>query len=69
MILKFLLIKNLCIDFFDKNFCDKYNDMTWSNKTCHESLDYKWDDKIKYTLLKNPGLFVMFDKNKIKTNF
>jgi len=35
-----------CIDFVDKNFCDKY-DMIWSNKTCHNSLDFEWKDPIK----------------------
>jgi hypothetical protein len=42
-------INKECIDFVDKNFCDKYN-MKWSNKTCHHQLDYVWIDPIKITL-------------------
>jgi len=33
-----------CIDFVDKKICDKYK-MTWSNRTCHNPLDYVWVDK------------------------
>jgi hypothetical protein len=35
-----------CIDFVNKNWCDKYK-MTWVNKTCQQPLDYKWIDPIK----------------------
>jgi len=38
-------INKECIDFVDKQFCNKYN-MIWSDKTCHDKLDYKWIDKI-----------------------
>jgi hypothetical protein len=32
-----------CIDFVDKDFCDKYN-MDWKNKTCNEPYeDFKYD--------------------------
>lgn len=34
-----------CIDFVTKDYCDKYN-MTWSDKTCHNQLDFQWVDKI-----------------------
>jgi hypothetical protein len=41
-----------CIDFVDKNFCDKYN-MTWSNKTCQHPLEFEWKDPIKIILPSN----------------
>jgi len=39
-------INKECIDFVDKEFCDKYK-MVWSNKTCHDPLDYNWIDTNK----------------------
>jgi hypothetical protein len=54
-----------CIDFVDKNKCENYNkissnyllpnkinNMIWSNKTCHDHLDYKWIDKINLNINK-----------------
>ena len=45
-------INKECIDFVDKQLCDKYN-MTWSNKTCNEALDFKWEDPINISIDKN----------------
>jgi len=52
-----------CIDFVDKEYCDKYK-MIWSNKTCRDPFEYKWIDRIKFTkpIPKDDGSFVMFDK-------
>ncbi len=55
-------INKECIDFVDKNFCNKYR-MTWSAKTCHQPLEYTWIDPIKIELpSKKPtdGTFKMF---------
>jgi len=38
-------INKECIDFVNKPFCDKYK-MIWSDKTCHQPLEYKWIDPI-----------------------
>ena len=56
-------INKECIDFVDKNYCDKYK-MVWSAKTCNDSLDYKWIDRIKFNkpTPKNDGSYIMFDK-------
>jgi hypothetical protein len=52
-----------CIDFVDQDYCKKFN-MTWSNKTCHDPLDFKWVDRInlKVPKLKGDGKYVMFDQ-------
>lgn len=52
-----------CIDFVQQDFCKKYN-MTWSEKSCHDPLDYLWIDRINLKLpkLKDDGKFIMFDK-------
>ncbi len=52
-----------CIDFVSKDYCSKYK-MTWSEKTCHDPLEYKWVDRINLKLpkLKDDGTYVMFDK-------
>lgn len=39
-------INKECIDFVNKSFCDKYK-MIWSDKTCHQPLEYIWIDPIK----------------------
>lgn len=55
-------INKECVDFVDKNFCDKYK-MTWSNLTCNDSLPYVWNDRLKMNvnLSKNDdGSFKMF---------
>ncbi len=55
-------INRECIDFVDKKFCDKYN-MVWSNKTCHQQLDFVWVDKIKRDLppkSEDSGIVQMF---------
>lgn len=49
-----------CIDFVDQQFCDKYSDMIWSNKTCNNSLDFKWIDPIK--------IHIQDDNNKTNNN-
>ena len=57
-----------CIDFVDKNYCDKYN-MKWSNKTCNENLDFIWIDRTNFTMpvSEDPtnGEFKLFDKKTI----
>lgn len=52
-----------CIDFVSKIFCDKYN-LTWSPKTCHDPLDYKWIDKTKFTkpIPISDNTYLMFNK-------
>lgn len=52
-----------CIDFVPLEFCKKYN-MTWSEKSCHDPLEYKWVDKINLKLpkLKDDGTYTMFNK-------
>lgn len=52
-----------CIDFVDKEFCDRYN-MMWTNKTCHDPFEYKWIDKIKFVKPEpiDDGTFIMFNK-------
>jgi len=55
-------INKECIDFVDKDFCDKYR-MKWSSKTCHQPLEYTWNDPIKIDMpSKKPGngTFKMF---------
>ena len=42
-------INKECIDFVDKNFCNKYR-MKWSNKTCHQPLEFTWVDPINLNL-------------------
>ena len=37
-------INKECIDFVDKNFCANYK-MTWSKKSCHDPLDFVWEDR------------------------
>jgi len=32
------IIAGECVDFVNKNFCDKYKDMIWSKKTCNNQL-------------------------------
>lgn len=53
-----------CIDFVEKDYCDKYN-MQWSERTCNQPLDFKWFDKIKRDLPPQPddngGEFKLFD--------
>jgi|UniRef100_A0A6C0EDQ9 hypothetical protein len=48
-----------CIDFVDKNFCDHYK-MTWSNKTCHDKLDFIWTDRIPHM---DNNILINNDKN------
>jgi len=47
-------INRECVDYVDKEYCDKYK-MVWSNKTCHDSLDYVWVDRIKRDFVSNPA--------------
>ncbi len=56
-------INKECIDFVTQDYCSKYK-MTWSEKTCHDPLEYKWVDRINLKLpkLKDDGAYVMFDK-------
>lgn len=57
-----------CIDFVDKQFCDKYK-MTWTNRTCHNPLDYTFQDKISRNLPKpkdNGGVVDMFPEKRTK---
>lgn len=42
-------INKECIDFVDKDFCDKYR-MTWTSKTCHQPLEFTWVDPIHVDL-------------------
>ena len=51
-----------CIDFVDKDFCDKYR-MRWSSKTCHQPLEFTWKDPINLSLpdiKPGDGTFKMF---------
>lgn len=49
-----------CVDFVTKEYCDKYN-MTWSPKTCHDQLDYVWQDPVKINKPNiNSGTFKIF---------
>jgi len=50
-----------CIDFVSKDFCDKYKEMEWIPKTCHDKLDFVWEDKINFKIpnFKN-DTFIMF---------
>jgi hypothetical protein len=52
-----------CIDFVTPDFCKKYN-MTWSEKSCHDPLNYQWEDKINLKLprLKDNGKIIIFNK-------
>ena len=52
-----------CIDFVPQDFCKKYK-MTWSEKSCHDPLEYQWKDRINLQLpkLKGDGTYTMFDK-------
>jgi hypothetical protein len=56
-------INKECIDFVSPEFCKKLN-MTWSEKSCHDPLEFKWVDRInlKIPKLKSDGKFVLFDK-------
>lgn len=57
------LINNECIDFVDKEFCDKYPNMIWSKKTCNNPLQFIWQDRIIRDVPdidKDDGTFVMF---------
>lgn len=56
-------INKECIDFVDKDYCDRYH-MTWSTKTCRDPLEYKWIDKINFIKpeSKNDGSYIMFNK-------
>ncbi len=61
-----------CIDFVDKNTCDKLK-MRWSNLTCRNPLPFNFVDRIdrpKFKVTKNDGVFNMFpDRNRnTKTN-
>ena len=44
--------------------------MTWSNKTCHDPLEYTWVDKIKFIKPKEKDnqTFNMFDKESYPSN-
>ena len=52
-----------CIDFVDKEYCDKYH-MIWSTKTCRDPFEYKWIDRTSFTkpIPKEDGSYIMFDK-------
>lgn len=52
-----------CIDFVDKEYCDKYR-MIWSTKTCRDPLEYMWINKTRFTkpIPKEDGSYIMFDK-------
>jgi hypothetical protein len=52
-----------CIDFVTPDFCKKYN-MTWSEKSCHDPLNYQWEDKINLKLprLTDDGKIIIFNK-------
>ena len=39
-------INNECINFVDKQFCDKISGMVWSEKSCNNPLEYVWKDRI-----------------------
>jgi len=56
-----------CIDFVDKKFCDKYK-MTWSDKTCHDPLNFVFQDRIPRTLPKpkDSGVIDMFPEKRTK---
>lgn len=57
------LINNECIDFVDKEFCDKIPNMTWSKKTCNNPLEFIWKDRIIRNVPErdtHDGSFVLF---------
>jgi len=57
------MINYECIDFVDKEYCDKIPEMVWSDKTCNNPLDYVWKDRIIRNVPKkdkNNGSYVMF---------
>jgi len=62
-------INNECIDFIDKQFCDKISGMVWSEKTCNNPLEYVWQDKIVRNVPEkdnNDGSYIMFSKQEKK---
>lgn len=54
-------INKECVDFVDKTFCEQYK-MTWSEKTCNNSLDYIWHDiqPPRTPINIDDGIFKMF---------
>jgi hypothetical protein len=57
------MINNECIDFVNKDFCDKVPGMVWSEKTCNNPLEYVWQDRIIRNIPeknKNDGSYSMF---------
>ena len=55
-------INKECIDFVNKDFCDKYK-MKWSDKTCQQPSEYKWIDPIIISspvLYKSDGVLKLF---------
>lgn len=57
------MINNECIDFVNKDFCDKVPGMVWSEKTCNNPLEYVWQDRIVRNIPerdKNDGSYNMF---------
>lgn len=55
-------INKECIDFVNKDFCDKFR-MKWSSKTCHQPLEFTWVDPIHIDLpnkQSGDGTFKMF---------
>lgn len=63
------MINNECIDFVNKDFCDKVPGMVWSEKTCNNPLEYVWQDRIIRNIPekdKNDGSYIMFSEKLMK---
>jgi hypothetical protein len=57
------MINNECVDFVNKEFCDKVPGMVWSEKTCNNPLEFVWQDRIIRNIPekdKNDGSYSMF---------
>jgi len=56
------MINKECVDFVNKDFCDKVPGMVWSERTCNNPLDYVWKDRIfrKIPEDNNDGSYNMF---------
>lgn len=57
------MINNECVDFVNKEFCDKVPGMVWSKKTCNNPLEYVWEDRIIRNIPekdKSDGSYSMF---------
>jgi hypothetical protein len=57
------MINNECVDFVNKEFCDKVPGMVWSKRTCNNPLEFVWQDRIVRNIPekdKDDGSYNMF---------